>query len=119
MSKADVLIHPTYVETFGMVALEALSHGLAIITTDVYALSEIVIDQINGRVLEPPVSIWNNYLPSALYYNLQHSKDIIEKTDTKQFEHSLSQAILQYALNHCDLVAAQKASVNLMKERFC
>src|SRR5206468_3356526 len=38
---ADVLVHPTYMESFGMVVLEAIAHGVAVISTDVYALPEM------------------------------------------------------------------------------
>ena len=42
MYKSDILIHPTYVDTFGVVVLEAIAHGLGIISTDLYALPEMV-----------------------------------------------------------------------------
>ena len=39
MYKSDVLIHPTYVDTFGLVVLD-LAHGLGIISINIYALKK-------------------------------------------------------------------------------
>ncbi len=51
---ADVLIFPTLHESFGMVALESLSFGLGIITTNTYALPELVINKQNGMLIPHP-----------------------------------------------------------------
>lgn len=56
MANADVLVHPTYYDSFGMVALEALAHGLALVVTGIYALPELVDDGVNGRILTAPLS---------------------------------------------------------------
>jgi glycosyltransferase involved in cell wall biosynthesis len=97
MRQADVLVHPTYVESFGMVVLEALAHGLAIIATDVYAIREMVNDGVNGALLKPPLSIWDGFQPSKYYSNLAIIKSSIAKTDTGQFEDDLKVAMLQLA----------------------
>ena len=64
MLESDVLIHPSYMESFGMVLLEAISCGLAVVTTDMYASSEIVINDTNGILIKPPISAWNSHLPT-------------------------------------------------------
>lgn len=51
---ADVLVFPTYFESFGIVALEALSCGLWIITTNLFALPEVCKDGYNGKILKHP-----------------------------------------------------------------
>ena len=89
MCKSDVLIHPTYVDTFGVVVLEAIAHGLGIISTDLYALPEMVYDDINGIILNPPISIWDGYLPSKHYKNLSNIKESIDNIDTYSFEKEL------------------------------
>ena len=52
---SDILGLPTLYESFGMVVLEALSFGLGIISTDIYAMKEMVRDNINGRLLTHPI----------------------------------------------------------------
>ena len=50
----DVFILPSLLESLGVVILEALSFGMAIITTDLYATPEMVQDGQNGRLLPHP-----------------------------------------------------------------
>jgi glycosyltransferase involved in cell wall biosynthesis len=118
MRQADVLVLPTYVESFGMVALEALAHGLALIATDVYALRELVDDGRNGRLLSPPLSIWDDYLPSALYLDIQNVKRYIRSANTADFENRLVQSIEQFSCDSDWRLRARQASVRMMAERF-
>ena len=113
-----MLVLPTHVESFGMVALEALAHGLALIATDVYALRELVEDGINGRLISPPISIWNDFLPSTLYYDIQNAKQYIRAADTTVFEKQLIDSMKQFTHDSNWRLSARQASANLMVERF-
>jgi len=53
LKKSDVLILPSHAEGFPNVILEALNYGLPIISTDVGAISESVIDNYNGFLIKP------------------------------------------------------------------
>lgn len=59
---ADILVFPTYFESFGIVALEALSCWLGIITTNVFALPEVCKDWYNWVIIRHPYlkanSLW-------------------------------------------------------------
>lgn len=118
MRQADVLILPTYVESFGMVALEALAHGLGLIATDVYALRELVEDGRNGRLLSPPISVWDGVLPSQYYYDWENIKQNIRNTDTSSFENDLFKAMLEFSIEPWLVNSARLESVKIMKERF-
>ncbi len=50
MSISDVLILPSYYESFGMVAIEALAHGIPVICGDRGFTKEVIVDGKNGRV---------------------------------------------------------------------
>lgn len=118
MRSADVLILPTYVESFGMVALEALSFGLALIATDVYALGELVEAEVNGVLLEPPVSIWDGVMPSAAYYDLANIKERIQAADAADFVSALEASIERFVLDADWRLQAKRASARLMARRF-
>ena len=79
MSKADVLVSPTYAESFSMVSREGISHGLALIATDVYALREMVEDGRNGYLIKPPISVWDDIMPSRYFHDMKNIKKHIEK----------------------------------------
>lgn len=52
--KMDIFIMPTLHESFGVVFLEALSFGMGIIGTNVYATPEMIKDDFNGKLLHHP-----------------------------------------------------------------
>lgn len=49
---SDVFVFPTYLETFGLVNIEAMSYGLPVISTSEGAIPEVVRDGIEGFVVE-------------------------------------------------------------------
>lgn len=51
---ADLLLHPAYMESGGIVLLEAVIAGLPVITTDVCGFAPYVVQADAGRVLESP-----------------------------------------------------------------
>ncbi len=53
IAHADVLLMPSYQESFGVAALEAAAYGLPIIATNVGGVPEIVKDGISGILIEP------------------------------------------------------------------
>ncbi|MFS1909668.1 glycosyltransferase family 4 protein [Vibrio sp. 10N.286.48.B7] len=53
--KMDVLALPSMHESFGMVLLEAMSFGLALIAVDAYATKEMVINNYNGYLIPHPI----------------------------------------------------------------
>ncbi len=58
--KADILVMPTYFDSFGMVFLEAMAYSLPLVSTDVYAIPEIVEDGVNGLLVHTLFSNTDN-----------------------------------------------------------
>jgi glycosyltransferase involved in cell wall biosynthesis len=50
---ADIFVLPTFKDTFGMVNVEAMRWSLPVVSSDVGAISEIVIDGISGYIVHP------------------------------------------------------------------
>ncbi|OEJ66644.1 hypothetical protein BEN30_11870 [Magnetovibrio blakemorei] len=118
LSKADVLVHPTYFESFGMVILEALAHGLPVIATDVYAIKEMVEDKNNGLLLEAPLSIWSGTRPTPLFSDTTKVRDLVRVTDTSKFEDALTEAMLKMARDTKFRTQAGAASLQLVRTKF-
>jgi glycosyltransferase involved in cell wall biosynthesis len=53
--ETDIFVFPTYYdrETFGLVNLEAMQCGLPVISTSEGAIPEVVVDSINGFIIDP------------------------------------------------------------------
>lgn len=53
---ADFLLHPAYSESAGKVLLEALTHGLPVLTTDTCGYAPHILDAQAGHVITSPFS---------------------------------------------------------------
>lgn len=55
-AKSDIFCMPSYMDTFGYVVLEAMANRLPTVTTDMFALPEIVRDGETGLLVHAPVA---------------------------------------------------------------
>ena len=58
-SKADIFVYPTYCDIFGLCLLDALSVGLPIVATNIFAVPEIVENGKNGFLINSPIT-WHD-----------------------------------------------------------
>lgn len=89
--ESDMLVLPTLYESFGMVLLEALSFGLGIIATDVYATKEMVNDQVNGRLLDHPIHA--HLFPGETSLQDYETNFLASKESIPKLVESVSQAL--------------------------
>ncbi len=78
-STADIFVLPSLKETFGIVLIEAMYYGLPIITTNVAAIPELIIDGENGLLVPPANSQELATALSKLMQNPNLSKQMGEK----------------------------------------
>ncbi len=96
MAHADVLVHPTYADSFGMVLLEAMAHNMALIATDLYAIPEMLHDGANGILLRhSPLSIWNGVRAGEYFSDIPALKTTTFHTDTAEFEDEITAAMVR------------------------
>jgi glycosyltransferase involved in cell wall biosynthesis len=51
--EADVFLYPTRADCAPLVVMEALGHGVPVVAPSVFALPELIIDGVTGRLFEP------------------------------------------------------------------
>lgn len=56
---SNILLNPSRMDSFSLVTLEAIKSGCAIISSDIYAISEMVHENKNGFLCRPQFEYWN------------------------------------------------------------
>lgn len=98
IAQSDVLVHPTHMDSFGMVILESIAAGLPVIASDLYAIPELVEDGSNGLLIHPPVAAWDGMKPNTAYFSDPVAlATTVRQTDTREFENALSNAMIALA----------------------
>ncbi|MBE0533485.1 MAG: glycosyltransferase family 4 protein [Rhodospirillales bacterium] len=118
LAHVDVLVHPTYFDSFGMVVLEAMAYGLPIIATRLYALPEMVEDGVSGILIDPPVSIWEGTRPGPMFSDTGKVRAALRTTDTRLFETALANAMLALARDPVRRSSAGQASLDRVRAWF-
>jgi UDP-glucose:(heptosyl)LPS alpha-1,3-glucosyltransferase len=99
---ADFLLHPAYSESAGKVLLEALTHGLPVLTTDTCGYAAHILKAKAGTVIESPFS--QKTLNQTLH-------TFIQDQDKRQ---QMSQNGLAYAANE-DLYSCHHAAAEIIE----
>lgn len=117
-SKADVFILPSYQDSFGMVYLEALSFGLPVIATKMYAIPEMVIDGENGILVSLPIQYFlDGYRLNPKFTDGSIVEDIMKERLYEQTVKELTAAISALLDEGCRKKMS-KASERLFDHRF-
>ncbi|WP_143139374.1 glycosyltransferase, partial [Alkalibacterium sp. 20] len=67
---SNILLNPTRQDSFSLVTLEAMKAGNVIISTDLYAIKEMVDDGVNGFLIDPKYRFFDeNNMPNELVWN--------------------------------------------------
>jgi glycosyltransferase involved in cell wall biosynthesis len=121
----DIFVLPTMREGYGLVLVEAIAYGLAVITTDQFATSEMVTDQNNGFVFyNHPLLDYDphTYSIKGQYYN---ARDLYAALFSKQqtgsmrrMEDWLAKSIAKYIDDPQLLAKHSQASLELYQEKF-
>lgn len=68
-ASSDIFVFPTYIDTFGMVLLDAMSNSIPIVASDVFSTPEIVDNGKNGFLVHSDLSIWDKNGLNKWYKN--------------------------------------------------
>ena len=106
---SDIFVLPSYQDSFGMVYLEALSCGLPVVATDMFAVPELVEDGVNGFLVESPIKYFNDdYTPNDKYFG----KNIEGLCASKAFPE-----VTEKLVEHISLLIEDEALRKKMGER--
>jgi len=95
-TKNDIFVIPSYQDSFGSVVQEAISSGMVVVCTDMFAFTEMVKDGYNGFIIKSPIKYFVNYLPNKKYWNRDlnsYVKDMNFEGVEKELEEKLTKLI--------------------------
>ena len=98
MAEHHALVFPTYMDTYGMVLLEAMSTGLPVISSKLFCIPEIV-EKDTGVLLEPPVK-WhteNMIFDYRKFPTYEAFVNYIQKHRFEKFSEELSESMYRLA----------------------
>lgn len=106
MSISDLLCLPSYREGFGTVVIEAAAMGLPVIATNIYGLTDAVVDGVTGMLIEPKNS---NKLAQAIKQLISDSsfRDILGAQ-------AKNRALTEFDSKHCNKLLIQEYNTLLV-----
>ena len=87
LNRSKLLLHTSKFETFGLVAIEANSMGVPVLTSNKGSLVEIIEDNINGFLSENLVESSVNAFVHDLLYDESYFQDIMNKCIEKSLKY--------------------------------
>jgi len=116
--RADALIYPTLMDSFGMVALEAVSAGLGVIGTRIYAIPEMIRHGYNGELIAPAISPWDRVLGTKDMMEWHNYKQKVLAIDKRGMEKQLLSAMRRIAESPAYRDQLKEGSRALFRSRF-
>lgn len=103
-SKSHILLNPTRQDSFSLVTLEAIKHGSAIFSTDLYAIPEMVTSNNNGFLTEPKYRFFEkNNMPNSYVWNNRSKTIYKDYTDQNIIEFLVEKLV--YVESNRDILA--------------
>jgi glycosyltransferase involved in cell wall biosynthesis len=117
LSETHCLVHPTFFDSFGIVVLEALAAGCAIIATDMASLSELVTRE-NGFLLPLPIGGVVGGMTIPQFSAGRDFCALLDHLSLHGFEQDLTAAMAAMASDRMRREQCRAASRDLYRTRF-
>jgi len=117
LNDTHCLIHPTLWESFGVVLLEALASGCAIITSNFASMPEMLSND-NGILLDVPVALVVGDLSIPQFNNAAHYAQLLDRLNLGGFQDEITAAMLKMATDSAYRAQCRNKSRELYRRQF-
>jgi glycosyltransferase involved in cell wall biosynthesis len=117
LADTHCLVHPTLWDSFGVVVMEALAAGCAIITSKMASLPEMVTPE-NGILLDLPAGLVVGDLTIPQFSNVHHFSAFLSRLSLRGFERDLTAAMAEVVGDMGRRANYQQAARELYRRRF-
>lgn len=117
MAQTRCLVHPSLSDSFGVVVLEALAAGCAILSTNFASFNEMVSAE-NGWLVDAPTAsvVGDSFI--AEYGNTAYHADYLNTLSMHRFERTLANCMQEFLANTDQATQMMQASRSLYDSRF-
>lgn len=109
---------PTHYDSFNMSILEAISCGLPVVATRMFAIPEMVIDRYNGLLMDMAVDYYKtNFMPNDRYWNI----DLADYLKKQEYRELVSEIVKKLEILIADKKLREtmsKNSLELVRKKF-
>ncbi len=112
------LVHPSLCDSFGVVVLEALAAGCALIATDIASFPELIIHHKNGWLIKPPTSAVVGDTFITEYGNSDYHTKYLNTLSLHQIEDDIAEWMMSFVRNPKQARLMMKASHKLYNQKY-
>lgn len=118
LARTRCLVHPSLSDSFGVVVLEALAAGCAVISTDIASFPEMVEDERNGLIFTPPTSSVVGKTFITEYGTVAYHEAYLNTLSLHEVEDALRLRMTRLLQTPSTMAAMMQASHDLFARRF-
>lgn len=117
LAETRCLLHPSLSDSFGVVVLEALAGGCAVIASDIASFPEMVGEE-NGWILRIPTAavVGDTYITE--FGTVKYHEDYLNTLSLHQFENTLFERMMDFMVDPLRARKMMEASFALYERKF-
>lgn len=118
LADTRTLVHPSLVDSFGVVVLEALAAGCALITTDIASFPEMCWEGQNGALITPPFAgvVGDNFITE--YGTTSYVNKLLANMDLARMREAIRLSMGYFAAHPDKVEGCMQASADLYTKHF-
>ena len=112
------LVHPSLNDSFGVVVLEALAAGCALIATDIASFPELILHEKNGWLVRAPTSAVTEDTFITEFGNIRYHEKYLNTLSLHQIEDDVTELMMTFVNKPEQAFSMMRASKDLYEQKY-